>query len=177
MMFMYSRLRSEVRMSHYLRNLSRHIIGLSEASTWGVAKLEWELDHVENVFDTDDEAEHEECPCGHYPISELCWIRNTKNGNETFVGNVCVKKFMGMQAGTVAAGFRRVLANRQKALNEAATLFAFDKGWINEWERDFCLDTKNKRKLTGRQLAKREQINDKVLRLLHKRGDDRRRKE
>lgn len=160
---------------HNFENLKAHIIGLSESDHWESAKLEWELDHVE-VLDVDPETPPETCPCGHFPIVEVCWIRNTLNGQCTFVGNVCVKRFFGMPADAVADGFRRVLANPEKALNAAATEFCHTQGWINDWERHFCLDTCRKRRMSGRQLEKRIQINHHVLARLRERGDQRRRK-
>ncbi|MGD2122913.1 MAG: hypothetical protein PVJ76_14265 [Gemmatimonadota bacterium] len=50
-----------------------------------------------------------------------------------------------------------------KALNGAATEYAFERRWIDDWERGFCLDTARKRKLTEKQLHMRRRINRKVL--------------
>jgi hypothetical protein len=147
---------------------------MSVSDHWESAKLEWELDHVE-VLDVDEDNPPGTCPCGHFPIVEMCWIRNTANGRFTFVGNVCVKRFLGMPVDAVADGFRRILADVEKALNAAATEFCHGQGWINDWERGFCLDTCRKRKLSGRQLDKRVQVNSQVLARLRERGDQRRR--
>lgn len=159
--------------SHNFENLKGHIVGMSVSNHWESAKLEWELDHVE-VLDVDEDNPPETCPCGHFPIVEKCWLRNSSNGSFTFVGNVCVKRFFGMPVDAVADGFRRILQDSEKALNAPASEFCHAQGWINDWERKFCLDTCRKRKLTGRQLAKRIQVNLHVLARLRERGNQRR---
>ncbi|MCC5823184.1 MAG: hypothetical protein LAT64_07745 [Phycisphaerales bacterium] len=138
---------------------------MSKAEHWDLARHEWQLDYVEIIYDEDDKDGYspEQCPCGHYPISELCWLRNTENGHSTFVGNVCVRKFMDIPADTVAAGIKRIVKNQEKALNVEAGKFAYDKKWINDWELNFCLNTARKRRLSASQLAKRIQINARVI--------------
>lgn len=164
----------ETCVEHNFVNLKSHVLPLSLSMEWAEAKHEWALDHVE-VLDAHEHAEPATCPCGHHPILELCWIRNIKNGNLTFVGNVCVKRFMGMPADTVAEGFKRIMGNTEKALGAAAVEFAHAQGWISDWEKTFCLDTCRKRKLTGRQLAKRVEVNQQLLHLLRERTAERRR--
>ena len=151
-------------MGHNFDNLKTHILSMSEAEYWAAAKQEWKLEHVEVPEDGED-IEPERCPCGHYPIIELCWLRNQQNGKTTFVGNICVKKFFGINAGTVADGLKRIAGDTSKALNEAATNYAFERKWINDYERKFCLNTRRLRLLSSKQAAKRQQINAKVLRL------------
>ena len=36
--------------------------------------------------------EPETCPCGHFPIIEICSIHNRITGRATEVGNICVKR-------------------------------------------------------------------------------------
>jgi hypothetical protein len=48
-------------------------------------------------------------------------------------------------------------------LNAEAIQHAYDKGWINEWEYNFSIDTMRKRNLSHSQMTKREQINQKML--------------
>lgn len=127
-------------MAHNFENLKQHILALSEAKSWEDAKHEWKLDHVQ-VLEVDEECPPETCPCGHFPIVEMCWIRNQKNSELTFVGNVCVRRFMGMEADAVAAGFKRVMLNRERALNVAATKFAYAQGWITEWVTSWSMRT------------------------------------
>jgi hypothetical protein len=62
------------------------------------------------------------CICGHFPIIEHCVLQNRLNGNEVVVGNVWVQKFLGLASGTIFEGLRRVMDNRERALNLLASL-------------------------------------------------------
>lgn len=137
--------------------LTQGIIALSVAKTWDEAKLEWEL---YAIFHQD---EPDTCLCGHFPILELCILRNRKNGNEAIVGNVCVKKFMGLPSDLVFQAVRRVSKDISKALNADAIEHAHSRGWINNWERQFSLNTMRKQVLSDLQASKRQQINQKVM--------------
>jgi hypothetical protein len=91
-------------------------------------------------------------------------IKNKKNKREAIVGNVCVKKFLGLPSDLIFKAIQRIIDDISNALNGDAILHAYDRGWINEWEKNFYLDTKRKRKLSQNQMQKRIQINEKVLR-------------
>jgi hypothetical protein len=73
------------------RQLRKVVVENSEAETWSEAKKEWSL---LTIYD-----EENNCVCGHR-IVENCVIRNSHNGNELVVGNVCVNLF-GEEALTV----------------------------------------------------------------------------
>lgn len=137
--------------------LFKEITALSVARTWEEAKLEWDLKHVyrEDVPQT--------CLCGHTPIIEICVLQNRLNGNFADVGNVCVTKFLGLASDLIFSGLKRISKDGNKALNEAAINYAFEQGWINEWEKTFCFNTMRKRKLSIKQAAKRAEINQLVL--------------
>ena len=137
--------------------LKEKLLDLSEASIWSAAKLEWAIDDIYWEDDPDT------CLCGHFPIKELCFLRNARNGNRALVGNVCVKRFLGLKSGTLFEGIKRISEDSEKALNVAAINHAHSKGWINNWEYGFCTDTVRKRKLSLSQMDKRVQINNKVL--------------
>ncbi|MCH9695194.1 MAG: hypothetical protein K0U72_11860 [Gammaproteobacteria bacterium] len=141
-------------MSEY--KLAQGIIALSESNTWDRAKLEWSLD---DVYEAE---EPETCLCGHFPIIEICVLRNTKNQNRTIVGNCCVKKFIGLPSDKIFQAVKRVRKDNTKSLNAEAIEHAHKKKWINDWERDFYLDIMRKRKLSLRQQNKKKQINDKL---------------
>ena len=145
-------------MAHY--ELASKIIALSVADTWDEAKLEWSLVDVykEDVPDT--------CLCGHFPIIENCVIANRCNGNQAIVGNVCVKKFLGLPSDKIFQAINRIAQDNERALNAEAVEHAHRKGWINDWERKFYFDTMRRRNLSGRQRQKRIEINDKVLRMI-----------
>ncbi len=138
--------------------LTTEIVARSQAKTWDQAKREWELF---DVYETD---EPETCLCGHFPIVELCTLRNKLNGGDVTVGNCCVKKFIGLPSEKIFQAVKRVRKDRTKSLNAEAIAHAFSKGWTTEWERDFYVDVMRKRNLTVKQAAKKAQINEKVIR-------------
>jgi hypothetical protein len=137
--------------------LSREIIARSNATTWDEAKLEWDLAAIYH------QAEPETCLCGHFPIIEICVLQNRLNGNRAIVGNVCVKKFMGLPSERIFQAVRRIRKDPSRPLNAEAIEHAFQHGWINDWERRFCFDTMRKRKPSQKQLNIRLQINENVL--------------
>lgn len=143
--------------THNFEHLRAEIIARSQAKTWEAALPEWRIDRIFW------EQEPETCLCTHHPINEYCFLLNRLNGNEALVGNICVKRFMGMDSGSLFDGIKRIAEDETKALNEAAIDHAKAKGWINEWEYGFCVNTRRKRNLTGKQLQKRIDINRTVL--------------
>lgn len=142
-------------MSKY--QLFAEIIARSRSSNWDDAKLEWKLAEIYFV------EESETCLCGHYPIKELCVLKNKHNHKETTVGNCCVKKFLGLPSDKIFDAVKRIRKDEGKSLNKEALTHALENGWINDWEFGFYLDTCRKRKLTDKQISKRIQINNKVL--------------
>lgn len=142
-------------MSEY--TLTKEILALSQSKSWDEAKREWML---HNIYEAD---EFETCLCGHYPIKEICILQNNQNKNTATVGNCCVKKFIGLPSDLIFQAVKRVRKDEGKSLNLEAITHAYRKGWINEWEYKFSIDTMNKRKLTDNQLDKRMQVNAKML--------------
>ena len=138
--------------------LSEAIIAKSSAKIWSVARLEWSLVGIENAD------EPHACLCSHHPIIELCYLRNRVNGNDAMVGNVCVKRFLGLRSDLIFDGIKRVQEDPDKALNQAAIDFFWHRNVISPWERDFLESTGARRILSGRQLQFRRDINAKVLR-------------
>ena len=149
--------------SHNHSILSERIVALSEADDWYSAKQEWRL---QSVF---FEEEPSTCLCSHYPIVEICVLKNSLNGNLAEVGNVCVNKFLGIPSKIIFDGLKRVANDQSKALNPPGIDYIFDKRWINEWERDFLLDTAGKRTLSAKQAAKRKEINRQILNRVRRR--------
>lgn len=137
--------------------LTERLMAMSVSKTWGEAKLEWGLESVWR------EDEPDTCLCGHFPIIEICQLRNNRNKNTATVGNCCVKKFTDLPADLIFQAVKRIEGDIERAINVEAILHAREKGWINDWEEKFYLDTWRKRKLSGAQHAKRVQINKKVL--------------
>lgn len=146
------------------RQLKSHILSLSKADIWEVAVKEWGLT---GIHETDDP---ETCPCGHYPIKEICSINNRVTGRSTEVGNVCVKRFLGLRSDLVFAAIKRIRGNLDKSLNADAIALFHERGLLNQWEYDFCQSTIGLRRMTAAQLSKRRDINRKVLAAIKKRG-------
>lgn len=137
-------------------HLVEAISGLSVADSWDEVRAEWMLDHI---FIADGPAS---CLCGH-PISECCVISNQWNDNLAVVGNVCVTQFMGLDSEAIFRGLRRISADICAGLNPETIDHALGEGWINAWEAGFSRNTYRKHRLTHPQLAKRREINQKLL--------------
>jgi hypothetical protein len=133
--------------------LTREIIDRSSAGTWDEARMEWTL---HEVYESD---EPDTCLCGHNPIIELCILRNRTNRVFATVGNCCVKKFIGLPSDLIFQAGKRVSADAGRSLNAEAISHAFEKGWIDEWERDFYTNVMRKRRLSTRQRAQKVRIN------------------
>lgn len=137
--------------------LTTEILNRSLARTWDEAKLEWVLLEVY-------EAEKPEtCLCGHFPIIELCVLSNRKNQNQATVGNCCVKKFIGLPSDKIFQAVKRIRKDQAKSLNGEAIQHAFDRRWINEWEKNFYFDIMRKRNLSPKQAGIKNDINLRVL--------------
>ena len=137
--------------------LISEIISKSLSDTWEDAKKEWVLS---NIYFAESP---ETCLCGHFPIIELCELKNNKNGNNATVGNCCVKKFIGLSSDKIFQAVKRIRNDSGKSLNAETLELALDNNWINSWEFDFYTDTLRKRKLTEKQMQKRNQINEKII--------------
>lgn len=147
-------------MSEY--RLSQEIVALSKSDKWDEARLEWELFRM---FDQDD---LDACLCGHYPIKEICVLRNKENDNQAIVGNCCVQKFMGISSDKLFAALKRVKKDINKPFNADVIEFSFDHEYITDWEKSFYLDTWRKRDLSEKQAKVRVKINKKILLKLSK---------
>ena len=137
--------------------LAQEIVALSAADNWNSAKPEWTLDHI---FISEELGV---CLCGHFPIREFCVIRNQKNGNEAIVGNVCVRRFLGLPTDKLFSAFHRIAGDPKRALNAEAVEYAYQKDWMNDWSHGFYMNTMRQRKLSPRQQTKRIEINRAVL--------------
>ena len=144
-------------MEHNFERLKAHILPLSEANTFNLAKTEWKLVGVEMHEDFDH------CPCGQQ-IKELCHLENQKNGNKTYVGNVCVNRFIGIDTGNLFAGLKRIALDDKANANEDLIIHAYNMGYIySEKEFNFLMQTKNKRKLSPAQLSWKQKINRRIV--------------
>lgn len=144
--------------THNFRKLKAHILSLSAADNFDDAKAEWLLDRV-CVTD-----EFGRCPCGK-KIKEHCYLKNDRNGNTTWVGNVCVHQFMDIDAGTLFDGLRRVRANNSARPNIMLIEYASVRGYLfGQNEYKFLTDISGKRrKLSERQLHWLQKINRRIV--------------
>jgi len=143
-------------MSRNFENLKTHILSLSESSNFHVAKNEWKLVDVELHDDWDN------CPCGK-SIKELCFIENQRNENRTYVGNVCVNQFIGIETGNLFTGLKRIAIDETANANKDLIDHAFRLGYIYENEHKFLMDTRRKRNLSPKQVAWKVKINRRII--------------
>lgn len=137
--------------------LFAEIIKRSFAKTWDLAKIEWKLHEI--YIEEDPET----CLCGHFPIKEICVLRNYKNNQFAEVGNCCVKKFLGLPSNKIFQAVKRIKKDLKKTVNVETVVFIYEKTMISNWERDFYIDTIKKRSLSQKQMEKRIQINQKII--------------
>lgn len=150
---------------HNFEKLKKHILDLSSAKEFATACKEWELDSVELSEEWDN------CPCGQ-DIKEHCYIKNIINGNTTYVGNKCIKRFMDRNEDNLFEGLRRIKTDEKANANQAVIDYAFQRGFIHDdKEHKFLVETKNKRKLSEPQLRWKIKINRRILNktVVHKR--------
>ncbi len=141
---------------HSFDRLKEHILPLSNAADWSNAKNEWRLVGIEVQEEWDN------CPCGK-EIKELCHLRNQLNGNVTYVGNVCVNRFIGIETGNLFAGLRRIIDSETANPNEDLIIHAYQFGYIFENEYKFLMQTKRKRNLSIKQLEWKRKINRRIV--------------
>lgn len=141
---------------HNFDRLKEHILSLSIATEWSDAKNEWKLVGVEvrECWDS--------CPCGK-EIKELCHIENQLNGRRTYVGNVCVNRFIGIDTGNLFAGLRRLIDDDTANANEDLIVHAYRLGYIYESEYKFLMQTRRKRVLSMKQLEWKRKINRRIV--------------
>ncbi len=143
-------------MEHNFERLKAHILPLSVSKNFNTARNEWKLIGVE-VSD-----EFDQCPCGQ-EIKEHCYIQNQLNGNTTYVGNVCVNRFIGIETGNLFAGLKRLSQDDAANANEDLIIHAYKFGYIFESEYKFLMETRHKRKLSEKQIAWKKKINHRII--------------
>lgn len=140
--------------------LIQEILAKSVSKNWDMAKTEWNLDGISYIKPPE---EPYTCLCGHYPIRELCYIKNSYTGTILTVGNCCIDKFTGLNSKKYFDSLKRVKKDLSNPFNADFIRLMYEKFIISKWERDFYLSTWRKRHLTGRQFDKRIQINNKII--------------
>jgi hypothetical protein len=141
---------------HNFERLKAHILPLSRASSFEIARREWDLIGIEMSEELDN------CPCGQ-EIREHCIIKNRLNGNTTYVGNVCINRFVGIDTGNLFEGLKRIVKNHSANANVDLIEHAQKFGYLYDNEYKFLMQTRNKRKLSGKQLAWKQKINRRIV--------------
>lgn len=136
--------------------LQEAILSRSSSPNWMAAKNEWRL------VDIELDRAGQQCPCGQ-PIKELCYIENVQNGDRIFVGNVCIRQFLGIDTGNTFQGLRRIVEDDTANANEDLIRHAQKFGYIFEREVDFLLQTRRKRSLSPKQIEWKQKINRRIL--------------
>lgn len=152
-------------MEHNFERLKAHILPLSNAQSFEHARREWSLIGVEVSEEFDN------CPCGQ-EIKEHCYIRNGINGNATYVGNVCINRFIGIDTGNLFDGIKRIVRDSSANANEDLIEHAYRFGYIYENEYKSLMETRRKRLLSEKQLAWKQRINRRITNriVVQKRG-------
>lgn len=143
-------------MEHNFERLKAHIIPLSRAKNFEIARREWDLVGIEVSEEFDN------CPCGQ-EIKEHCFIKNRVNGNTTHVGNVCINRFIGINTGNLFEGLKRLTLDRAANANEDLIEHARKFGFLYDGEYEFLMKTRRKRKLSDKQVAWKEKINRRIV--------------
>lgn len=143
-------------MDHNFERLQAHILPLSEAKDFDAARTEWRLVAVEISEEFDN------CPCGQ-EIKEHCYIENIRTGARTYVGNVCINRFIGIDTGTLFDGLKRISADDSANANIDVIEYANKNGFLYDNEYAFLVSTRLKRKLTARQLEWKRKINRRII--------------
>jgi len=143
-------------MEHNFERLKAHILPLSVATEFAIARREWILVGIEVSEEFDN------CPCGQ-DIKEHCYIKNKLNGNTTYVGNVCINRFIGIETGNLFAGLKRIAEDDTANANEDLISHAYKFGYIFEKEYKFLMETRLKRKLSPKQISWKQKINRRII--------------
>lgn len=141
---------------HNLERLKAHILPLSQAKVFDVARTEWRLLAVEISEEVDS------CPCGQ-EIKEHCYIQNAITGHQTYVGNVCINRFIGLDTGNLFEGLKRIAEDDSANANTDVIEYANERGFLYDKEYEFLLSTRLKRILSDKQKAWKRRINRRIL--------------
>lgn len=143
-------------MEHNFERLKAHILPLSKARDFETARTEWRLVAVEISDDFDN------CPCGQ-EIKEHCYIENVLTKNNTYVGNVCINRFIGIDTGTLFDGLKRIAGDDTANANEDVIEYANERGFLFDGEHKFLIETRLKKKPTPKQIAWKRKINRRII--------------
>lgn len=142
-------------MEHNFERLKTHILTMSKSPDFATAKSEWQLVGIE----VSEEFDH--CPCGK-EIKEHCYIKNNLTRHTTYVGNVCINRFIGINTGNLFQGLKRISKDSTANANADLINHAYKFGYIYDSEYKFLMETRLKKKLSAKQLEWKEKINRRI---------------
>ncbi|MFA5759909.1 MAG: hypothetical protein WC942_11215 [Clostridia bacterium] len=138
--------------------LTEEILKLSNSKFWDTAKLEW---HFNYAYYSE---ENETCLCGHFPIKNICVIKNTENENITEVGNCCINKFLGIKdANKIFTSITNLKGNIHKSMSKEALMYLNSKNKLTDFEFSFYVSILRKRILSEKQFNIKMRINQKFI--------------
>lgn len=143
-------------MEHNFEKLRLHILSLSESQEFNRAGDEWKLIGIEVSEEFDN------CPCGQQ-IKEHCYIENGVTGRTTYVGNVCINRFLGINTGGLFEGLKRIAENDTANANADLIEHAYKLGYIFEKEYGFLMKTRLSRKISDKQISWKQKINRRII--------------
>ena len=141
---------------HY--KLTEEIVNLSESKEWDFAKLEW-------TFESAYYAEELQiCLCGHYPIKNICVIKNRRNSSVTEVGNCCINKFLGIDEGNkIFSSIKKLKDSETASMSLEVIEYIYKKKGLSDFEYNFYKSIYRKRIISDKQLDIKKRINQKFL--------------
>ena len=86
-----------------------------------------------------------------------------RTGKKTYVGNVCINRFIGIDTGNLFDGLRRIAEDDTANANEDVIEYANERGFLFDKEYDFLMSSRRKRKLSQKQIAWKQKINRRII--------------
>lgn len=136
------------RSSIYHKRLVENLGLLSVGQTWEELKAEWRY-----AYSSLDHSGSSKCLCGKEKIHELCFIRSRLTNHLTFVGNVCINKFLGIDAPLFAKRLIRATTKPEKKLPMEMILAARREHIIRSSEVGKYKEDKNVRRIANKKIV------------------------
>ncbi|PWN58437.1 hypothetical protein [Chryseobacterium viscerum] len=141
---------------HY--KLTEEIISLSDSNDWDFAKLEWSFEFAYYA------EELQKCLCGHYPIKNICVIKNRKNSSVTEVGNCCINKFLGIDDGNkIFSSIKKLKDDIKASMNAEVIEYIYGKKGISDFDYKFYKSIYRRRIMSAKQWDIKKRINQQFL--------------
>lgn len=139
---------------NYKEDFIMRIMAMSKSDRWTEAKKEWQIVKIALIPNS-------QCLCGKFPITEVITMGNKETWEKAEIGNCCVKKFFEDKSWSKAFN---ALANGK--VNAQLIEHAHYKKLINDWEKEFLLNTWRKTKLSVKQRDKFKELNERIMEAL-----------